>query len=698
MNDPLQVDVAARCNPDHLSDLRRSGLSDETIVLMDARSVVPQDVPGFENGLYARVDTVLELPYPNVENFSRYKLFPPIPMPDGRTMRYYHPSGHSNHLYILRPVAAVLTDIREPLLLVEGEKKAARAVQEKLNAIGFSGIWNWKQKDTWFGIDELKLIPFSCRDVEIVPDSETWARDDLQQAVYAFARYLESRGARVSIVLLPQPTAAKVGLDDYFLTYSLDHFCNEKRIDTKHATFTEHKKWYEKWKREKEDAVDDLQGKPLFLREIEPHTEPTIGADLLILLCCAIRRYVVAEPADIVAMALWCVHAHVIDAFDISAFLNLSSPEKGCGKSTTLAVLSCLLPRPLLSASVSPAAIFRAIELFKPCFLIDEADTFQNLHEELRGLLNASHLRASSQVIRTVGDHHEPRAFATWCPKAVALIGRLPDTLNDRSIVIEMKRRKREEACERFSAIDSHPELDLLARKTARWAADNFAVLREAKPEPGGIDLRLYDNWKPLLAVADAAGSEWPRWARIAAGWFAAKAAEAPSINVELLTDVVAVMGGQDMFSKHIVAALADMADKPWSTFAARRKPISQHQLGRILRTFGIKSQNIWTQEEQAKGYVASKVRTVQGRYGSAVEASEASGEIKDSKIEELEAIFRTLQSVRGEESEASGGANGHDADGFDWASGEQTEQGESDEQYWDRIKAEHAAKRAATK
>lgn len=149
-------------------------------------------------------------------------------------------------------------------------------------------------------------------------------------------------------------------------------------------------------------------------------------------------------------MALWCVHAHGIDAFGISPFLNLSSPEKGCGKSTTLTAISYLLPRPLLSASVSPASIFRAIELYKPSFLIDEADTFENLNEDLRGLLNASHLRATAQAIRIVGDNHEPRTFSTWCPKAISLIGRLPATLEDRSLVVEMKRRRNDEVCERF--------------------------------------------------------------------------------------------------------------------------------------------------------------------------------------------------------------------------------------------------------
>lgn len=517
-----------------------------------------------------------------------------------------------------------------------------------------------------------QAIAFADRETGLVFDSDTWTRDDLQQAVYALAKYLEFRGAKVSIYLIPQPTKDKIGLDDYLLNHTVGDFNQLKKLTLKHPALAQHKEWYEKWKSEKEgEAVDDLQGKPLFLREIEPHADLVTGAELLIEICCAIRRYVVAENADVVAMALWCIAAHAIDAFAISPFLNLSSPEKGCGKSTTLTVLSYLLPRPLLSASVSPASIFRAIELYKPAFLIDEADTFQNLNEELRGLLNASHLRASSQVIRTVGDEHEPRTFSTWCPKAISLIGRLPDTLNDRSIVIEMKRRKKDEPCERFSAIEAHPDLELLAKKIARWVKDNFDAIRQARPQADGIDLRLYDNWMGLLAVADTAGGEWPKWVRIAAGWFVAKAADAPSIKVELLNDMAALMDGEEkMTSEDIVKALGEMADRPWSDWK-RGKPINQVQVARMLKGFGIKSQNIWINGKVPKGYYTADILAAQNRYSSAIDPLGPLGEKKDNNIVDLEAIFLALRSARenaSKETDPLGSANEHDSGDFNTA------------------------------
>ena len=106
--------------------------------------------------------------------------------------------------------------------------------------------------------------------------------------------------------------------------------------------------------------------------------------------------------------------------------------------------------RPVPASNISSASLFRAVEEFRPTLIIDEAETFLKENEELRGILNAGHRQSNAYVIRTVGDDHKPRFFSTWCPKAFALIGRLPDTLEDRSIVIPMRRRAAGETVERL--------------------------------------------------------------------------------------------------------------------------------------------------------------------------------------------------------------------------------------------------------
>jgi hypothetical protein len=686
----------ADLDPLHTADLKRSGLSDEMILRMNVGSY-DIDLPG--------VQSALEIPYCTVPGFSRYKLFPPL-RDNGTTLKYWQPQGTTPHLYIVPDTLERIADVTQPLYVCEGEKKTARVIQADLTAIGIGGLWCWKAKDSWKGIDELNQTPVADRETYLVPDSDTWFRDDLTQAVYALGRYLEYRGARVSVVLIPQKTTIKIGVDDYLLDHDIEQFHQLKKLPLKHAALSRFKDWYENWKEKKQQQSDDgLQGKPLFMREIEPWETQVNGSDLIIDVCRSIRKYVVAENADIVAMALWCFHAHAIDAFGISPFLNLSSPEKGCGKSTTLTVLSYLLPRPLLSGNVSPASIFRAIDKYKPSFLVDEADTFKKLNEELKGLLNASHLRASAQAIRTVGDSYEPRTFSTWCPKAISLIGRLPDTLNDRSIVIEMKRRKSDEPYERFSYIDPHPDLEVLGRKISRWVKDNFDAIKKCRPKAERIDLRLYDNWLPLLAVADVAGGEWPKWVRIAAEWFRSKVADAPSIKVELLSDMVAVMEGQDrMTSEDIVKALGEMADRPWSDFR-HGKPINQVQVAKMLRGFEIKPQNIWI-GKPLKGYYTADIIAAHTRYAPSTEPLGPLCEKNNNDIDELAAIFLAAQPARekasrpadprGPEGEQPGAGetngNGRDAQAGDNSPGADNE---DVEEAWRRIKAEHAARRS---
>ena len=247
-----------------------------------------------------------------------------------------------------------------------------------------------------------------------------------------------------------------------------------------------------------------------------PWPDPVDGAELLDGIAAAIRSHVVlAEHARDTA-ALWVVHAYLTDCFLVSPRLCVRSATKGCGKTTLLDVLSRLLPRPLPTANVTPAALFRVVEGYQPTLLVDEADTFLHDNDELRGVLNSGH-RKGGTVLRTVGDDHEPRAFKTFCPTVIALIGTLPDTLHDRAVTIDLKRKLATETVAPFRP-DRADHLDLLARKAVRWAQDNAEAIATADPKmPDGIINREADNWRPLLAIADAAGGGWPERARKAA-------------------------------------------------------------------------------------------------------------------------------------------------------------------------------------
>jgi len=344
------------------------------------------------------------------------------------------------------------------------------------------------------------------------------------------------------------------------------------------------------------DTGDGKQGHAIAFPDPEPWPEPVKGDQLLDQIAQAIRNHVVMSDHCRDASALWVVHSFLTDRFLVSPRLGIRSPTKGCGKTLLLDVLGRLVLRPLPTASVTPAAIFRVVEAVRPTLLIDEADTFLYDNDELRGVLNGN--RKGSTVLRTVGDDHEPRAFSVYSACAIALIGTLPDTLHDRAVTIDLQRRRPNETITPFRP-DRADHLDVLARKAARWVQDHAERIGEADPEmPDGVINRAADNWRPLLAIADAAGEAWGQRARKAAE--ASRGAEGDEASrLELLLgDIRDIRDEKDIAqiaSGDLVQALVDKEGRPWAEMGRSEKPLTQKKLARMLKglRFGIAPKKI---------------------------------------------------------------------------------------------------------
>jgi putative DNA primase/helicase len=359
-------------------------------------------------------------------------------------------------------------------------------------------------------------------------------------------------------------------------------------------------------------------GRALSLASPEPWSDPVDGAALLEAIVETITRYVALSPAAAIAGALWCVHAHAFEAFYITPRLAIVSPEKRCGKSTLLRVLQPMLPKALSAANITVAAVFRTVEAGRPTLLIDEADSFLKDNEELRGIFNSGHA-CDGQVIRLVGDDHKPRVFSTWCPVAIAAIGSLPGTIEDRSIIIQMRRRRSDEKVERFR-IDRVGTLQELGRKAARWVADSISALRDADPiVPTELNDRAADNWRPLLAIADAAGGVWPGRARSAAMTVCQEdAGQGESIRIIMLCDIRDIFRQVDkdrMSSQELVASLNQPLDRPWPTVKKGRE-IDPARLAWMLKPFGVLPGTIrLANGKTPKGYLRTGFSDAFGRY-----------------------------------------------------------------------------------
>jgi hypothetical protein len=362
------------------------------------------------------------------------------------------------------------------------------------------------------------------------------------------------------------------------------------------------------------------QGRTFELEKIEPWEQSVDGAALLDEIRSTIRRHIVLPEESAGALALWTLHTHCFDCFGHSPRAAITSPEKGCGKTTTLDVLSGLVARPLPTSNATVSAVFRIIELVAPTLLIDEADTFLKENDELRGILNTGH-RRGGQVTRTVGDDHEPRLFSTWAPAAIAMIGRLPDTLNDRSVVINLRRRKPSEQVESFRA-DRADHLKLLQRKMARWAQDHNQALAASEPDMGELANRVADNWRPLFAIADAIGGTWATEARRIATT-AVQAMQDDSVTAQLFGDIKMVFDGgpeqgdatDRIASGDLVDRLIKIEGRPWAEWKGG-KPLTQNSLARMLRRFEITPGTIRLSANHfAKGYYRTAFDDAFARY-----------------------------------------------------------------------------------
>jgi hypothetical protein len=230
-----------RLSAAHLADLRKSGLSDETIsACLFYSTENPKTIreilrwPTYGGGL----GDCLVIPFferDGTQNcYARLKPGQPRDK-DDKKVRYESPQGLANRAYF-PPLAAHLWGNPEiDLIITEGEKKAAKACEEGFPSIGLVGVYGWqKKKETKDSlrelIDDLQAIPWRGRRVYIVYDSDAVTKVEVRWAEYHLAVALKRKGAVVKVVRLPQGTPAdgtppcKVGLDDYLCIVGAEGF------------------------------------------------------------------------------------------------------------------------------------------------------------------------------------------------------------------------------------------------------------------------------------------------------------------------------------------------------------------------------------------------------------------------------------------------------------------------------------------
>jgi hypothetical protein len=352
--------------------------------------------------------------------------------------------------------------------------------------------------------------------------------------------------------------------------------------------------------------------------------EQSTGAVILSGIERFLERFV-AYPSEHarIAHALWIAHTHLMSAWESTPRIGFLSPEPASGKTRALEISELLVPNPVEAVNVSPAYLFRKVgdEDGMPTILFDEIDTVfgpkAKDNEEIRGLLNAGHRRgavAGRCVVR--GKTVETEEIPAYCAVALAGLDDLPDTIRTRAVVIRMRRRAPHERVEPYRRRLHQAEGHRLRDRLAEWADSILDQIGESWPNmPAEIVDRDADVWEPLIAVADAAGGDWPARARVAAvALVAASHDETPSLGIKLLTDIRAIFADRSsMSSGSILEALHRVEDAPWSDL--RGKPLDARGLSTRLRRYQVKPANIRMGDEVVKGYRREDLHDAWARY-----------------------------------------------------------------------------------
>jgi hypothetical protein len=335
-----------------------------------------------------------------------------------------------------------------------------------------------------------------------------------------------------------------------------------------------------------------------------------------------VRRYVSVSDAQAVIMAAWVMHTYVFDSFEVTPYLFISSPEKGSGKSTLLRILKAVACRGRSSSGMSGAALARVVAASRPTLFLDELDAQMKGNKEtaenIRGILNSGY-EPEGVYTRCVGSEFAVTDFPTFCPKCLAGIGKLWDTVSDRSVIIEMRRMLPEEKIEQDRKAAVNAAAAPIKERLEEWARGAADLLRSIHPSPvPGFNPRQNDIAEVLLALAQLAGEGWlERLTQALKVVCMATKAEDGSIGITLLADIRGVFNEHktDTIPSAILAGcLSKIEGRAWAEWN-HGKEITANNLARQLGKFHIYPQSIRIGDKTPKGYRRADFEDAWSRY-----------------------------------------------------------------------------------
>jgi hypothetical protein len=413
-----------------------------------------------------------------------------------------------------------------------------------------------------------------------------------------------------------------------------------------------------------------MKTETIIFEPVVPYPIPVQVAELLNDIEAVIKRHVILNEHAAAALAVWVLHTYVFEMRDTVAYVAIESPEKRCGKTTLLSVMASMACKPLIASNITVGALFRSVHTCSPTLFIDEADTFMAGNSTMRGIINSGNTRRTAYVLRLSGSRQSYRQitlpdsppavpnndtglkkYSCWCPKVIAMIGQVPDTIADRSIVVKMARKLTTETCAPLSELDT---ADIKAR-CVRFASDMAQSIAQAPKIRGeGLNDRAADTFDPLFVITRLAGDGWEQKLHEAA------LALSSTVDIEnsgatLIMDVLSLFGetgSEKMFSRDIVTLLRNSGLK---SETLKYSSINEYHISKTLRQYGIRPVNIRIGSQVHRGYLAADFTAAVIRYVSEADREKHLQELrrrwdlqKEARIEaeKQEALFQKFRAA----------------------------------------------------
>jgi hypothetical protein len=160
------------------------------------------------------------------------------------------------------------------------------------------------------------------------------------------------------------------------------------------------------------------------------------------------------------------------------------------------------------------AQLFRGPSRNGGTLLLDEVELLGRADKEmyagLLAVLNSGFEQGGSvsRLEKTASGNFQEVSFETYCPRAIAGIHRLAETLEDRAIIVVMQRKLARERTDRFSPTRLEPVAQALRDRCYVWAlthAQDLAEVYEAADQTFSdlnvLDDRARNLWEPLVTI-----------------------------------------------------------------------------------------------------------------------------------------------------------------------------------------------------